>query len=153
MVIDLLKYSVILVITYLGLAAGIILSYIAKEEIMIGRKYLKLLQKILLSLVVLFVFYFLNINIILVIIISVVILLLLLFIKNIHQQYMYALLGLFYWISSKNINAFIIISSLIFLYGFPTGSLLIKVEKKSIAQILMTTFYYLVIGLILYFIP
>jgi len=153
MYIDLLKYNLILIITYLGLAAGIILSYIAKEEIRVGKKYLQLLQKLLLTLIVFFTLYVFSINLIVVIVISVVIVLLLLFIKNIHQQYVYALLGLFYWISSKNINFFIIISSLIFLYGFPTGSLMRKAEKKSIRQILTMTFYYLIVGFLLYFIP
>jgi len=64
--------------------------------------------------------------------------------------YTYIILAVVFYLSSKKLNPYIIESSLIFLYGIPTGTLLTeKSKKKSIINILKNVGFIL-ITIILY---
>jgi len=151
---QLINYTLTLTVSFLGLILGIILAYIAKEELRPGKKYFILLQKIILTLIPsFFLFYLLKENISL-LIISLLMFSILInsYSKKIKTHYIYPILALIFYFSSKNIDLFKIQAFLIFLYGFPTGSLLTKVTKKNYIGIVLKHISFIVIGLLLFFV-
>lgn len=130
---NLLNYSLTAITVYLGLFIGFILAIIAKEEIKPGKRYFLLLQKIILLLIFIFLLIFIDLNYILVLLILAFIIIHLLKTKKEFKElpYIYIILSIIFYLSSKKLNLFIIESSLIFLYGLPTGSLLTKKDKKE----------------------
>ena len=149
---QLLNYSLISLISFLGLLVGIILAFTAKEELKPGKKYFMLMQKITLLIILIFLLNFFNINLYLRI--TIYVLFILLMAINIKSQIIYPVLGIVFFISSKNPELFIINSILIFLYGFPTGSLFAKKiikKKKSFVfkRVILTYFWFVLIAVVL----
>ena len=124
------------IIALAGLPIGILLGKITKEELKSGKKYFEWMQAIFLILAALAILYSYNIG--LLVFIAVSILISILIIKGNPRAVISYLVFLFLFVLSlKNTNLLIIVSSLIFLYGLPTGSLirhigLIKYMKKEI---------------------
>jgi len=149
---QLLNYSLISLISFLGLLAGMILAFTAKEELRPGKKYFLLLQKFTLLLILIFSLNFFNINLYLRIMIYVLFIILMAI--NIKSQIIYPVLGIVFFISSKNPELFVINSILIFFYGFPSGSLfaekLIKKKKSFVFnKLLLTYFWFILIAIVL----
>lgn len=156
---EFISYIAVLLLSYFGLAAGVALAFIAKEEIEPGKKYLTAIQNILMIAIILIVIYFLEIPwLIWIILIGCGFLAA--FIKKQRKKsfLIYLLFSVILWISSQP-KAFFSIkflfpltASLIFLIGFPTGSLLIDLKKRKIYPIMVSNIHFIIIGLILYFI-
>lgn len=149
---QLLNYFLISIISFLGILIGMLLAFTAKEELEPGKKYFMLMQKIILLLIIIFLLNFFNINLYLRIIIY--ILFILLMIINIKSQIIYPALGVVFFLSSKDINLLITNSILIFLYGFPAGSLFAKklIKKKKsfvLKNIFLNYFWFVIITIIL----
>lgn len=130
---NILNYSLTAIISYLGLFIGFLLAVIAKEELKPGKKYFIFLQKIILLLIFIFLVVFIDLNYILVLLILSFIIISVFKRKKEFNElpYIYIILSVIFFLSSKILNLFIIESSLIFLYGLPTGSLLTKKSKKE----------------------
>jgi hypothetical protein len=143
-------YSLASLICFGGLILGIILANITKEELKEGRKYFMGLQNIFFALIIFFLLYF-NTNIYLAVVVSFTVLVLLIFLKQPKMSYMaYPLMAIVFYLSSKSTETFIIESSLIFLYGFPTGSLLIDFKKKNHLKIIVNHLIFIVIAIALF---
>ncbi len=142
--------------SYLGLAAGIILIHIAPEEQKSGKKYFIFLKYFFYSLIMLFLLYF-NFNNLSFILLILVFLLVFLSLNKDRKKIsemnkslvIYLILALVFFLSSKNLNLFIIESSLIFLYGIPNASLLTNLKKKNYGEILLKHVLFLIILFIL----
>lgn len=145
-----LNYILASVIAYLGLVAGIIVIYFAKEEQKPGMPYFLLLQNLLVCISVSFLIYFLKLNIFINISLTFLTLLVLFLIKSIKKTYIiYPILGLILFASSQS-QAFIAIQcSLVFLIGLSTSALLYDQKKttQSIAKILLYHLPFLVFAL------
>ncbi len=136
---QLLNYSLISLISFSGLFAGMLLAFAAKEELEPGKKYFMLLQKTILLLIVIFLLNFFNVALYLRIISYVLLIALLSF--SIKSQLIYPCLAAVFFLSSKNPELFITNSILIFFYGFPTGSLFAeKIIKKKKLVVLKNIF-------------
>ena len=130
---NILNYSLAVIISYLGLFIGFFLALIAKEEIKPGKKNLILIKKIILLLIFVFLIVNTKLNY------QIIILFLVFAILQIYRTkkefnelpYTYIILAIIFYMASKNTTLFVIESSLIFLYGLPTGSLLTKKSKKE----------------------
>ena len=149
---QLLNYSLISLISFSGLLIGIILAFAAKEELENGKKYFLLLQKLTLLLILIFLLNFLDISIYFRIIIY--ILFIFLMTINIKSQAIYPALAVIFFLSSKNLELFIMNSILIFFYGFPTGSLFAKklIKKRKLfifKKIILNYFWFILIAFIL----
>jgi len=149
---EILNYFLISLIVYLGLAAGIIISYMAKEELKPGKRYFILAHNIILAFILFFILEFLNTNIYLVLFLPLIFTTFLFNYTNTYQKSyaLYPILGAFFYIASKNINQLLIISTLILFYGFLIGSLQIDLKKKNYFQILYKNLLFF-ICLILFF--
>ena len=125
---EILNYVLALVFSFLGVLAGLGLGYFAKEELRHGRKYFLWMQNIILVIAGIFVLYSLNLNLILFIVLGLALTLVLAYFEP-NAIIGYGLLALLVFLSIGNDNLFILMTSLVFLYGFPTGSLFL-IRKK-----------------------
>lgn len=150
----LLNYSLASLITYLGIFMGFALAIIAKEEIKPGKKYFIFMQKAILLLIFLFLLIYRKLNYIAASLVLASIMIYLLKTKKKFNKlpYIYTILAVIFFMSSKIINLFIIESSLIFLYGIPTGTLLTKRSKKETMTILLKGIPFILIAIILHLI-
>lgn len=143
------------IISFFGLLMGVMLVKMAPEEKKPLEKYFVLLRKILLLMVFLFIlFYYLNdyMNVLILIAYSVFLLFIEYGIKDLSKKSIvtYTILGILFFLSSKNQNLFTIASSLIFLYGLPTASLLYNKKEKNY-RILFYNIGFVLIANLLYF--
>ena len=145
-------YLIILIIAFLGLYLGLIIGYMAEEELKPGRKYF-VAMKHLLFLVVLALFFIKNPSTIFIIFIA---LLIIIFSFSKHREtlYYYALAVIFF--ISWQFNGFTLIAPMIFLYGFPIGSIYLfnhlkdKKNKKKIAIGMLKQYVgFLIVGFLL----
>lgn len=150
-----LQYLLILAVTFLGPFVGLLIGHMTKEELKDGRKYFNLMRFILvLALIIAFFFYFPQIPIPLLIFI----IFLIIFINRKYQKdfLIYAIFGILFYLSLIKTELFLITSSIIFLYGLPSGSLFLErhIEEKNKLKLIKKTFmnylYYIIIALILY---
>lgn len=112
------------IICILGIVFGVLLGIIAKEELKDGRKWFLLMQGVIFVFILFFIFKFYMLNIIYIILISVFVLLVMFFVTDIRREIIvYSICAIVFYLSIQNTNLFLIESSLIFLYGLPTGSL------------------------------
>ncbi|MBW2982422.1 hypothetical protein KY343_06085 [Candidatus Woesearchaeota archaeon] len=123
-----LNYLLVLGLAFLGLFAGLLLGYIAKEELKPGKKYLVWLQNIILIIAAVLVLYSFQLHIILFILIGILITLVLIYLQP-KAVIGYIILASLILLIMEKPNFFMLTSSLTFLYGFPAGSLIL-IRKK-----------------------
>ena len=115
------NYFLASAVSYLGLACGAALAFIAPEELSHGRYYLLWLKRALfVAIFTAFIYYSPAKNILF----SVLLLVLAsLFIRYSDGHVFYIILGLLFYLSSSGSRFFLTITSMIFLFGLPTGTL------------------------------
>jgi len=148
-----LNYFLASIIAYLGLLLGITLIKMAPEEQKPGKKYFILIKKIILFLIIASFFVYLKINLI---ILSLLLLFTLILFANRKitlesTLLVYLMLGLFFSLSSKIFDLFIIESTLIFLYGISTASFAFNPRKRNYKEIFMKNIWFFVPVILLYF--
>lgn len=132
---EILNYALVALVVSLGVLLGRVLAWIAKEEIKPGKKYFLILQKILFCAVVFLLMYFNKANVHYTWIGGLVIFAYLSWFKKIPSYVVSAVLGAGLYLATLTEN-FLLISAVIFLYGFPAGSL-IKNKKEIALNILI----------------
>lgn len=105
-----------------GFLVGLALKKIAKSEIKQGKLYFIWMQNILLILAAIFIVYSFKPNLLLFLGIGLIIMGAITYFKP-KAVIGYALLLILFLLSIKNTNLLILISSLTFLYGFPSAAL------------------------------
>ncbi len=135
---DFLNYFFISLIIYSGLLMGIIISYMAKEEIKPGKRYFILLHNLVLGFLMFFILEFFKVNAYLTLFIPLIFIIGLFYYNNTYKKsyITYPVLGFLYYLTSAYFNQQIMIASLIFFYGIIIGSLQIDFKKKNYMGIL-----------------
>ncbi len=158
---EFIQYILLLVISYLGLLAGIIISYMAKEEIKPGKKYFLILKTIIFGFIVYFFMTYLNIFPVISIILAIVFASFTFIwdkrMKFINTNMLYYSFFSVIIFETKLTFYSAIIGMLIFIFGLVTASIKSdKLEKTKlilrIKKILGENIIYIILGLILYFI-
>lgn len=144
---EILNYSLIALITSLGLILGGFIGYFAKEELKPGKKYFVWLQKIIFTLAIVFLMYANRTNVHYMWAGGLIIFIYLYYYEKMRNAINYAFLAFVFFLASLT-GMFLPVSASVFLYSFPTGSLIYK-NKKEIAVCIIS---FLVIALILFFI-
>ena len=152
MQITFVSYFLASIIAYLGLLLGIILIKLSPEEQKPGKKYFIILKKILFIIILISLLFFYKLNIIFITVLILFSLILILNKKlNLEKAALvYLLLWIVFYLSSKILNLFILESVLIFLYGIPVSSLILK--KKNYIEIFVKNLWFFVPVVLLYFI-
>ena len=147
-----LNYFLASIIAYLGLLLGIILIKLAPEEQKPGMKYFILLKKLLFFVALVAILFFYKVNIIFTTVLLLFVIILMLNKKiNLNKSgLVYFFLGILFYLSSKILNLFVIESVLIFLYGIPNASLILK--KKNYFDIFVKNLWFFLPIILLYFI-
>ena len=151
-----INYFFASLISFSGLLTGLILITIAPEEQKPLQKYFIILRKILLLMIFIFLFfYYFNIEFYLLTLVAYFAFLLFaeyrmndIFKKAIID---YISLGILFFLSSTNSNLFTIESSLIFLYGLPTASLICNRKNNNHNKIIFYNIGFIVIANMLLF--
>ncbi len=150
-------YILSALICYSGIFVGVALAYIAKEELYDGKKFFIFTQNVIISGIVFFLgIYFLR-NLLWGIATAIISFFVIYFIEKKFQKnrgwlakkslVLYAFLGVSFFLSySTNLRynslaTLPVVSSLIFLFGFPTGSLLVHAKQKIIKIFLITSLF------------
>ena len=146
----LLSYIILLIIIFFGLFIGLLIGYMAKEELKPGKKYFDILKHAL-FIAILVVFFVKNPSVVFIIFIAVLVIIFS-FSRKWETLYYYALAVIFFL--SWHYNGFALLAPLIFLYGFPIGSIYlynhIKKKKKQVILGLLKQYVgFLVVGIIL----
>jgi len=150
-----LNYALATLITFSGIFVGFILALVAKEELEPGKGYFILLQNLIFSLIIFFLLYFNDLSIWLAIIMALLTFIFLLKSK-INPLAIYLSLALIFNAGFRNrLSVFILIASLILIYGIPTGSLLtykLKNKKlKTLKNIIIKYGIFVPIAIVLFF--
>ena len=152
MQITFLSYFLAAIISYLGLLVGILLIKMAPEEQKPGRKYFVFLKAVFFFFIIALILFYYGVN--LIFSLAILVLLFVFMInKKLHLEMsaiVYLLFGFVFYFSSKIFDLFIIESALIFLYGIPASSLIIKPRKGNYKEIFIKNLWFFLPVLILY---
>ena len=152
-----INYFFASIISSLGLLIGAMLARIAPEEQKPLQKYFHITSKVLLLLIFGFIiFYYINIKFYLFILLTCFIFLIFVEIKmkDVLNKLIanYAIFGILFFLSSKNINLFAIESSLILLYGLPAASRIYGKKYKSTLKFVSYNLIFIIIANLLFFV-
>ncbi|MBI3034660.1 hypothetical protein HYY72_05880 [Candidatus Woesearchaeota archaeon] len=128
-----LNYLAAGIVSFLGIACGIIVGLMALEELKAGRRYLEAFQKVLLAAIAVVFLNYLGMGIVFRIAAYAAVILLLASRINVKSAFAYPVLGLLFFASSKS-GGFFIVASLVFLYGLPSGSLVVAGNLKRLSK-------------------
>ena len=135
-----MNYFLVSLIVFAALVSGMIIRYFTKEEMKEGEKYFILLQRLLALIIVGVFLYFIDTKIYW-IIIALFVVSTLIYQFDVKLPVYYVFFGAFFFFSSKEANFFLIMSSLMFLFGFPSGSLIKKEDVKK--NLLLSCLFFL----------
>lgn len=117
------------IVAFSGIIVGVLLAHFAKEEIKPGKPYLAMLQKSLYLILAVIMVNFFEIPILFRIVVYVLIMFIVVFV-NIKSELLYPAFGILLYLSATNSMTFLLVASLVFLIGFPTGSLAVNPKQK-----------------------
>lgn len=146
-----LTYILTTVFVFSGVYVGALLAFIAPEELKPGRNYFKAFENTLLVFTILLLLYAYEANLFVLIFLGVVLSIFLYYTceNTPVNQISYFLLGIAFYFAAKSVDLFIIISTMIFLYGLPLGSMYVarrlKRSKKTILTDVLLNFGFFVI--------
>ncbi|MFH1641663.1 MAG: hypothetical protein ABIC04_02075 [Nanoarchaeota archaeon] len=134
-----------MIVTYLGLAVGLIIMKASKEEQKQGIKYFLVAQKAILLLLCIMLLYYLELSFITIITVSAIA------IMHNKTKYIYPILGFVFYLSLENLNLLLLVSITIFCYGLVSSAILINFRKKDYGRILASHATFLIVAAILIF--
>ena len=145
------------IISFTGLLIGLMLVKIAPEEQKPLEKYFNLARKAILLLIFIFImFYYFNSWFYALALISYFLFILFIEYKTSDMlkksMLIYAVLGILFFLSSRNTNLFIIEASLILLHGLPAASLLYNKKEKNEYKMIFYNAGFVAISNLLFFI-
>lgn len=147
-----LNYSLMTLISFFGIIAGIVLAIIAKEELKDGKRYFKMIISVCFGVISLNVLRSLNIITLFAIIISIIIIATIQ-LSNFSEktEYLYALAGILLFIiyNSRQEELFTIASTALFLLGLATAGIKFDVKTKNYKEIILKHLSFLIISFIL----
>lgn len=123
------NYVLAMVVGFLGLVAGFIISRMAKEELKGGARYFALFKRLLIFLMFGITAYYLRENIFLMVVLLLWLVLSELLVK--WDFLVYGSMALLVILATTSEQAFLLSTCLVFLYGLPTAAIVIgKVPKQ-----------------------
>ena len=152
-----INYFFASIISFSGLLIGLMIVKIAPEEQKHLEKYMILARKAILLMIFVFImFYYFNSWFYALALISYFLFLLFIEYKTDDtlnkSMLIYAVLGILFFLSSRNMNLFTIEASLILLYGLPTVSLMYNKKKKDEYKIIFYNAGFVIVSNALFFI-
>lgn len=149
-----LNYLLVSLAAFSGLWVGVVLSFISPEEMKPGKRYFKLIVKIVFIIIPILIAVLFGKEKILLSLLLVLVSLA--FIMYAPEKYIYPMLGIFLYISSKEAVLFLTIGVAIFILGLPKGSLFAYEHKgmkknRILRKIIICHIFFFILALPLYF--
>jgi len=124
---NLLPYSLSALVAFSGVIVGVVLALFAKEEMPTGKKYFPLIQKVLL----IAIFALLLNHFKALLIVKLVAYSALIFVLSRRMMFnLYPLFAVAFFLLGQGSRELFTISTLVFLYGFPTGSMYVVRNRR-----------------------
>ncbi len=149
-----LTYGLTLLFSFLGVYVGALLAFISPEELKPGMGYFRALMNTVLVFIFLILLYAYGAHVAILILLGVVASIFLYYTTESTpvNQIAYFLLGIAFFFSAKSVDLFIVISSMIFIYGLPLGSLFVarklkKSKRTILTDVLLNFGFYVIIAL------
>jgi len=138
---EFLTYFIVSILAYLGIIIGSIIIIFAPEEKK-GIKYFIGVNYFLFYIALLFVILFSGFNF-LIIVLSLIFGILFVIYKTKQIYTAYLNFAVVFYVSSGSINPFLVISSIVFIYGLSSGAIIMnpKEKKKSFVKALYLIFF------------
>ena len=151
-----LNYFFASIISYMGLLIGIMLIKIAPEEQNPLRKYFEFTKNLIMILIFLFLIFYYSTNSVYIIALLIYFIFIVFIEYNLSKSQkkyiiVYTALGIIFYLSSRNLNLFVMDSSLILLYGIPSASLMFNQKEKNYAEIFLHNIGFLLVANIAFF--
>ena len=158
---EFIQYLLSIVAVFFGIVGGFVLSWIAPEELLPGKKYFVFAKKLIFTLILLLLVYFLQLGLFYEILLIVIILLFVIVIP-LKSVIFYPATAVILMLVSQQPNFFMVMSVLIFIYGMIISTLFcsrfVKKEKLQgnifliLFKLLLRYISFLVIGIVVYLI-
>ncbi|MBW2972655.1 hypothetical protein KY359_06475 [Candidatus Woesearchaeota archaeon] len=149
-----LTYILTSLFVFLGVYVGALLAFIAPEELKPGRGYFRAFENTILVFIglVLLYAYGAHLGVLILLGVSASVFLYFTSEESPVNQIAYFLLGIAYYFSTKSTDLFIVVSSMIFLYGLPLGSLYVsrkmkKGKKTVLTDVLLNFGFFVIVAL------
>lgn len=127
------------VFAFAGIVCGIFLTYSNREEMKEAKRYLLLSQKVLFSASLLLTAYLLDLCCASILVAAFIAVFLFIARKRIPSVIVYPVLGLLTYISAEVPKAFLSNISLVFVFGIPTGTLIMFENRYNKRKVLLET--------------
>ena len=145
-----LSYLAVSIVSFLGLAVGVILARVSPEEMPTGRKFFPLLERaVLVAIAAIFINLFVESIYVRV---PLYLLAIILLSFRLEPNIVYPLLAFPFFLSSIYLNAFTAISALIFVYGLPAGSLYAVKGNIAAAKFVLSKLTFVLLAVAIYLI-
>ena len=129
---NIINFLLAILASYLGLAAGLVLRKYTSQEVEAGKKWLIFSQRLLVLVIIGLFMYFMDLKAIW-IIAAVFLASTAMYQFTIKTPVFYALFGVFIGLAKNDLNLFVLITSLTFMYGLISGSMHEKSNWKYLA--------------------
>ena len=147
------QYGLAALVSYLGLVAGLIISFLAREELKEGQRYFVLLQHSVVVVVFLVFMRVLEMNTVLSVFFAVVLVLALESTKRFDtSMIVYPILAVVLFFSRATQNSLFVTSALVFVYGLATAAMQLDVNKKNYLKVLGKNIGFVVVSVVLFLI-
>ena len=149
-----LTYILTTFFVFFGVYVGALLAFISPEEMKPGKTYFRAFENTLLVFIILVLLYAYEANLFVLIFLGVVLSIFLYYTNETTpvNQISYFLLGIALFFATRSVELFIIISTMIFLYGLPLGSLYVarrmkKSKKTILTDVLLNCGFFVIVSL------
>jgi hypothetical protein len=140
-------------VAYMGLVAGLVISFLAREELKEGQRYFVLLQHSVVVVVFLVFMRVLAMNTVVSVFFAVVLVLALQSTKRFDTSVIvYPLLAVVVFFSRVTQNSLFVTAALVFVYGLATAAMQLDVKKKNYLLVLGKNIGFVVVSVILFLI-
>ena len=143
---NIINFLLAIIVCYLGLAAGLVLRKFTKQEVESGKKWLVFVQRLLVLVIIGLFMYFKELKAIW-IIAALFVASTAMYQLTIKTPVFYALFGIFVGLAKNDMNLFLLITSLTFVYGLVSGSM----HEKSNWKYLIANAVFFVSAVLMWF--
>jgi len=151
MAVDIIQFSFIVVLSYIGLLVGSFISSRTKEELGPGKRYFGMFENILIAVVLFVVLFYNDFHLILSIVLALILFIALCFLKVLRKPYIvYSALGLVLYFSAANLDALMINAVIIFLIGITRASIMYKLKSsiwKNLGEVIIYHLWFFIFSI------
>lgn len=145
-----MNYILLIILSYLGLATGVIISYFAKEELKPGKKYFQKAIPLIYGTIVFITVKFYEFHFLITIIVAIIAIIITYYLQK-FEVILYSFSVIFLFLN-QSVNYVPKIALLIFVYGLLVAGIEFNIKNNilsNLKQILLKNITFLIVGILL----